>query len=71
MESSLDFSGALLFEKKKETAVDILSLIHIFWNPHEVKLTDWLKEGENHIRIVVTGNLANRYGNAEVYYGLL
>lgn len=42
-----------------------------FWNPHEVKLTPWLKEGENHIRIVVTGNLANRYGNAEVYYGLL
>ena len=41
------------------------------WNPHEIELSGLLEEGENHLRIVVTGNPANRYGAADIPYGLL
>jgi len=43
-----------------------------FWSPHRLFIpADVLREGENTLRLVVTGSLANRYGRAPVWYGIL
>lgn len=41
-----------------------------FWPPQRFEITGLLKEGENELRLVVTGSLANLYGKAKVWYGL-
>lgn len=40
------------------------------WAPHELDIKPFLKNGENSVKLVVTGNLANKYGNAKVPYGM-
>lgn len=41
-----------------------------FWSPHVFELTKFLEVGKNKLRLVVTGNMANRYGKIPVFYGL-
>ena len=41
-----------------------------FWAPQCFDLKPYLKVGENTIRVVVTGSLANRYGKKPVWFGL-
>jgi len=42
-----------------------------FWSPHHLNIPkSVLHRGENDLRLVVTGSLANRYGNSPVRYGL-
>jgi hypothetical protein len=33
-----------------------------FWNPHRFRIGKWLHPGKNELTLVVTGNIANRYG---------
>lgn len=43
-----------------------------FWPPQRFNVpADALREGENVFRLIVTGSLANRYGHAPVWYGLI
>ena len=42
-----------------------------FWSPHIFDVSHFLKEGENELKLVITGNMANRYGKKAVFYGLL
>lgn len=42
-----------------------------FWPPQRFDLLPFLREGENSLRLVVTGSLANRYGQKPVPYGLM
>ena len=42
-----------------------------FWPPQRFDLLPFLHEGENSLRLAVTGSLANRYGQKKVPYGLL
>ncbi|MEG7530439.1 MAG: hypothetical protein RSF83_03505 [Hungatella sp.] len=41
-----------------------------FWNPHRLQIGTCLSEGENIIKLVMTGNAANRYSGADIFYGL-
>lgn len=41
-----------------------------FWNPHTFHLGSCLKEGKNDIEIIMTGNAANLYSDADIFYGL-
>lgn len=41
-----------------------------FWNPHRFHIGPHLKCGENQIEIVMTGNAANIYSGADLFYGL-
>lgn len=41
-----------------------------FWNPHQFKIASFLKDGENKIEVIMTGNAANIYSNAGVFFGL-
>ena len=42
-----------------------------FWPPHRFDIpAGTLRAGENDLRLVVTGSLANRYGKEKVWYGL-
>lgn len=41
-----------------------------FWGKHFFDLAGQLKEGENEIRLVCTGNAANIYENADIPFGL-
>lgn len=46
-------------------------LAHVlFWSPQAVDIWAYVHEGENELHAVVTGSLANRYGNRPVWYGL-
>ena len=40
------------------------------WGPHEFIIGPLLHAGENVLELTVTGSLANRYGGAEIPYGL-
>lgn len=40
-----------------------------FWPPQRFELKPFLREGENTLHLVVTGSLANRYGDRAVPYG--
>ncbi len=43
-----------------------------FWSPHRLRIPGgYLTEGENRLRLVVTGSRANRYGKEKVFYGLM
>lgn len=42
-----------------------------FWSPYRLRVGSLLKEGKNEISLVVTGNAANIYCEAEIPYGLL
>lgn len=42
-----------------------------FWPPQRFELKQFLHSGENTLRLVVTGSLANLYGKRAVSYGLL
>ena len=42
-----------------------------FWPPQKFDLLPFLREGENSLRLAVTGSLANRYGQKKVPYGLM
>ncbi len=42
-----------------------------FWGPHKFNLGAFLKEGDNELKVVLTGNAANIYCDAEIPYGLL
>lgn len=42
-----------------------------FWPPQRFELKPSLHEGVNTLRLVVTGSLANRYGNHAVPYGII
>lgn len=42
-----------------------------FWNPQRFELKQFLHSGKNSLRLVVTGSLANLYGEHAVPYGLL
>ena len=41
-----------------------------FWPPQSFDVRPYLREGENSLRLVVTGSLANRYGQKPAPYGL-
>lgn len=41
----------------------------IFWNDHCFTVGSFLKNGFNEIRLVLTGNAANIYEHADIYYG--
>ncbi len=41
-----------------------------FYSPHRFEIRDFLREGENEIRLVFTGNAANIYDKAGLFYGL-
>ncbi len=41
-----------------------------FWGEHHFDVGSFLREGENEIRLVVTGNAANIYENAGIAFGL-
>jgi len=41
-----------------------------FYSPHYIDVSNTLKEGSNDMILIITGSLANRYGNEKVYYGL-
>ncbi len=42
-----------------------------FWPPQRFDLLEYLRPGENELRLVVTGSPANRYGVRPVPYGLI
>ncbi len=42
-----------------------------FWSPYRLRVGQLLKEGKNELKLVVTGNAANIYCEAELPYGLL
>lgn len=41
-----------------------------FWGPHRFRIGPFLKEGDNEIKLVMTGNAANIYENAQIPFGL-
>lgn len=41
-----------------------------FWQPQRFDLKPYIREGQNTLRLVVTGSLANLYGRNPVWYGL-
>ncbi|MBQ9119046.1 MAG: hypothetical protein IJY09_03185 [Lachnospiraceae bacterium] len=41
-----------------------------FWGPHRFEIGTVLRKGENELKLVVTGNAANIYCEAEIAYGL-
>lgn len=41
-----------------------------FWGGHRFDLTGMIRQGENEIRLVVTGNAANIYEHADIAFGL-
>lgn len=41
-----------------------------FWNDHCFHIGRYLQKGENEIRLLLTGNAANIYAGAEIFYGL-
>lgn len=41
-----------------------------FWNDHRFFIGPWLKEGDNELRLVLTGNAANLFADVELFYGL-
>ncbi len=41
-----------------------------FWNPHEFSLSPCIRDGVNRIKLIVTGNVANRYSAHKIEYGL-
>lgn len=41
-----------------------------FWSPHQLRVGSFLKEGKNELKLIVTGNAANVYCDAEIPYGL-
>lgn len=41
-----------------------------FWSTHRFVLTEYLRQGKNDLRLVVTGSRANLYGKKPVPYGL-
>lgn len=41
-----------------------------FWSPHRLKIGTFLTKGENTIKLVMTGNAANQYSGADIFYGL-
>ncbi len=41
-----------------------------FWSPHKFEIGRYLKAGGNEIKLVLTGNAANLYCNAEIPFGL-
>ena len=40
-----------------------------FFN-HEFNIGKYLEKGKNEIKLVVTGNIANKYSDANIFYGL-
>ena len=42
-----------------------------FWAPYRLHVGKYLKVGKNELRLVVTGNAANIYCDAELEYGLI
>lgn len=40
------------------------------WNPHEINIMPYLNKGKNLIKLVVTGNLANKFSNTPIPYGI-
>ena len=42
-----------------------------FWNPHVFDVGRYLKTGENEIRILITGNSANRFSDQQIPYGIV
>ena len=42
-----------------------------FWSPYRLRVGKLLKEGKNEIKLVVTGNAANIYCEADLPYGLM
>ena len=41
-----------------------------FWNTHKFIVGAFLQEGQNVIRLEMTGNAANIYVNANIKYGI-
>ena len=41
-----------------------------FWGPHKFEIGRFLKEGTNEIQVILTGNAANIYCDAEIPFGL-
>jgi hypothetical protein len=42
-----------------------------FWNPHTFTIGSFLIKGQNQIKLIVTGSIANRYSNTAIPYGLI
>ena len=62
---------ALDAEEMAELTVNGVDCGASFWTPHRFDIpAGVLRAGENDVRLVVTGSLANRYGKEKVWYGL-
>ena len=62
---------ALDAEEMAELTVNGVDCGASFWTPHRFDIpAGALRAGENDLRLVVTGSLANRYGKEKVWYGL-
>lgn len=42
-----------------------------FYNPHEFNIKEFLKENDNEVKVVFTGNAANIYEHASISYGII
>lgn len=41
-----------------------------FWNEHQFLIGPWLKKGKNELQLVLTGNAANLFTDADIFHGL-
>ena len=41
------------------------------WNPHQFRISDYVKQGENSITLKVTGSAANRFTGHRIAYGVI
>lgn len=41
-----------------------------FWSPHSFRIDGKLKEGTNELEVIMTGNAANLYADADIFFGL-
>ena len=41
-----------------------------FFEPHQFHIGEYLQTGENEIKLVLTGNIANKYSDKEIAYGI-
>lgn len=69
-----DFTGAPGFSVRGTEMVECYcngQFVDVsFWGSHCFDLTGFLKEGDNELRLVCTGNAANIYENAQIAFGL-
>lgn len=68
-----EISGTEIFEVTGEEMAECLCNGQpagvSFMNPHRFEIGTFLKKGNNTIQLIFTGNAANQYENADIFYG--